>query len=179
VEVFALRKIDIGEEISFSCTMASSLGRSRLIFTDVPLEMSQKRRTAALKDHWGFKCTCSACTASSDAIADSDGRREEITEIQNALGGTAEDPESLLGLLEQLLKLYDDEGLITPKPRYYEIAAYTANQLGDEYAATSYAQMAFRHWSIVAGPESWDARRMEAMLEDPKKHPSWLYKVTE
>lgn len=177
VEVFALRSIEAGEEISFSCKTFSSPAITWLIGTDVPLELPQARRAAALRDHWGFDCSCAACTAPPEAIADSDERVEEIVEIQDTLGSAAANPKELLGLLEKLLKLYDEEGIISPKPKYYEIAAYAANQLGDEDAAKSYAHMAARYWSIVAGPKSWDVWRVEDLLRDPKEHPSWRYKV--
>ncbi|PMD39279.1 SET domain-containing protein [Hyaloscypha variabilis F] len=158
MELFALRKIKAGEELSYS------YGYS---------EMAHEERHQFLQEHWGFECTCSHCTAPPEFIAKSDDRVQQIKELEGKLSKEPRNHRRQLAIVAKLLRLFDEEGLVTPKARYCEIASYAANQLGDEARAVKYGELARQHWSILAGPKSWEVQRMEVLLRDPKGHPSW------
>jgi len=60
-----------------------------------------------------------------------------------------------------------------PKASYYEIAAYTYSQLGNETGVQRNAKLAADHWRVLAGGESWEVTRMLELAKDPKARPSW------
>ncbi|KAE9372469.1 SET domain-containing protein [Stipitochalara longipes BDJ] len=158
MELFALRNIKAGEELSYS------YGYS---------EMAHEERHQFLQEHWGFKCSCSHCTAPLEFVAKSDDRVQQIKQLEAKLGKEPRNHRRQLAIIAKLLRLFDEEGLVTPKAKYCEIASYAANQLGDEARAVKYGELARQYWSILAGPKSWEVQRMEDLLRDPKGHPSW------
>jgi hypothetical protein len=91
-------------------------------------------------------------------------------QIGNSIGGLP----TMRMNIERLLELYDEESLTTPRSRYYEIAAYISNQLGDAEAAKGYAGRAMKYYGWIAGPGSEEVKRMAALEKDPKGHPSWV-----
>jgi hypothetical protein len=135
--------------------------------------MTHEERHKFLQEHWGFECTCSHCTAPLEFVSKSDERLQQINQLEKKLGKEPRNHRRQLAIVAKLLRLFDEEGLITPKAKYCEIASYAANQLGDEARAVKYGELARRYWSILAGPKSWEVQRMEELLRDPKKHPSW------
>ncbi|OCL02486.1 SET domain-containing protein, partial [Glonium stellatum] len=162
LQVFALRNIEAGEEISFNYAGA---------------EFPRDARHSYLQAHWGFTCACSLCTASHQAIAASDSRLNEISNIKAQLRNTP--PRStaslheILSLVQKLIELYDEERLIVPKAPYYEIAAYTCSQLGNKTCVQRNAELAADHWRVLAGEKSWEVTRMLGLGGNPKAHPSW------
>jgi hypothetical protein len=73
----------------------------------------------------------------------------------------------------ELVELFEKEGLLIEKPRYEEILAYTWSQLTDEDKARYWARRSRDGWSIVAGADSWEVKRLETMIDNIKDHPSW------
>jgi hypothetical protein len=136
-------------------------------------EMPHEDRHHFLQEHWGFECTCSLCTAPLDSISKSDERVQKINQLKEKLEKEPRNHRRQLAIVAKLLRLFDEEGLITPKAKYCEIASYAANQLADEARAIKYGELARKFWSILAGPKSWEVQRMEELLRDPKGHPSW------
>jgi len=135
--------------------------------------MAHQERHHFLEEHWGFECTCSHCTAPLESVAKSDERVQQIKQLEQKLGKEPRNHRRQLAIVAKLLRLFDEEGLVTPKAKYCEIASYAANQLGDEARAVKYGELARKYWSILAGPKSWEVQRMEDLLQDPKGHPSW------
>jgi hypothetical protein len=97
----------------------------------------------------------------------------KINQLEEKLGQEPRNHRKQLAIIAKLLRMFDEEGLITPKAKFCEIASYAANQLGDEARAVKYGELARTYWSIVAGPKSWEIQRMEELLRDPTGHPSW------
>jgi hypothetical protein len=148
-----------------------------IVFPDAGAEFQQNARRSYLQAHWGFTCACSLCTASHASIAASDNRLDQISNVKSQLSTTS--PRStpnlrkILRLIETLIELYDEEGLIAPKAKYYEIAAYAYSQLGNETGVQENARLAADHWRVLAGRDSWEVTRMSELGKDPKAHPSW------
>jgi hypothetical protein len=115
--------------------------------------------------------------APQEVISKSDNRLKEIDQLKERLSSEPRNHRLQLAIIAKLLRLFDEEGLVTPKAKYCEIATYAAIQMGDEKRAMSYGKLARSYWAIVAGPQSWEVQRMEELLRDPKVHPSWLPKV--
>ncbi|XTI87276.1 hypothetical protein V2W45_1485832 [Cenococcum geophilum] len=147
--VFALRDIKTEEEISFNYAGA---------------ELQRNAHRSFLQTHWGFTYACSLCIASRPCIGASDQNHTTYSHIQLR---------KILRLADTLIELYDKEGLIVPKASYYEIAAYTCSQLGNETGVQRNAKLAADHWRVLAGRESWEVTRMLELAKDPKTHPSW------
>jgi hypothetical protein len=125
-----------------------------------------------LKEHWGFECTSPLCRAPPDIVSKSDERLTKINQLEEKLGQEPRNHRKQLAIVAKLLRMFDEEGLVTPKAKYCEIANYAANQLGDEAQIVKYGKLARTYWGVVAGPKSWEVQRMEMLLQDPKGHPS-------
>ena len=135
--------------------------------------MAHEERHQFLDEHWGFECTCAHCVAPLESVAKSDERVQQIKQLEQKLGKDLRNHKRQLAIVAKLLRLFDEEGLVTPKAKYCEIASYAANQLGDEARALKFGELARKYWGILAGPKSWEVQRIEALLRDPKGHPSW------
>ena len=59
-----------------------------------------------------------------------------------------------------------------PKASYYEIAACTCSQLGDETGVQGNAKLVADHRRVLTGRELGDCEVLE-LAKDPKAHPSW------
>lgn len=131
-------------------------------------------RKQILQSTWGFECKCSVCGASPKKIQESDARLAEIatarTNLQNAIRNQQR---TMTRHAEELMRLYDKEGLVIPKMEIFEIGAYAHGQVGHARKAMKWAKRA-RQWYIWArGPKSADAQRLSAFIEDPRRHPGW------
>ena len=60
-----------------------------------------------------------------------------------------------------------------PKASYYEIAAYTCSQLGNETGVQRNAKLVADHWRVLTGKKSWEVTSMLEWGKDSKAHPSW------
>ncbi|KAF2672451.1 SET domain-containing protein [Microthyrium microscopicum] len=137
--VWALRDIEAGEEIT----------HSYIHDPDVP---SQKRKQV-LRDTWAFECNCSICGASKNKVEESDQRLEIIRRQKDRLfisAGEQKKP-NMTASIEELLQLYDDEGLIFPKIELFELGAYAYGQMGKEEMAMKYAHRAKQWWNWAVG----------------------------
>lgn len=80
----------------------------------------------------------------------------------------------MLGLLPELIGLMEEEDLIIELPMYEEIMAYTWSSFGIEDRAKYWAERAREHWAVLAGPESWEAKRTGQLENDVKGHYTWM-----
>ncbi|CAI6341393.1 unnamed protein product [Periconia digitata] len=159
LDVFAMTNIKAGEELTFSYG-----------FSHLPHDS----RMEALQAAWGFTCTCPLCTANSTSQSTSNARLQQISEIKSVLPTSPSSMPQLLGLLPDLISLLEAEDLIRELPMYEEIMAYTWSSFGIEDRARMWAGRAAKHWSIVAGMESWEVKRMRDMERDVRGHGTWL-----
>ncbi|KAF9736616.1 hypothetical protein PMIN06_003396 [Paraphaeosphaeria minitans] len=157
--VFALAPIPPGTELTFS------YGFSHLPSTS---------RTAALKETWGFTCTCTLCSSSStSSISASDTRLSDIAGLKASLPTALEDIPQYIALIPRLVTLLEEEGLYAELGMYEEILAYAWSAVGSEGRARAWAERAGVHWGIVAGGDSWEARRCAELAGDVKGHYTW------
>lgn len=56
---------------------------------------------------------------------------------------------------------------------YEEILAYSWSTLGIEDKAKLWAGRARRGWEIIAGKDSWEAKRTGELESNPKEHGTW------
>jgi hypothetical protein len=145
-----------------------------LIHVDGYENRSHRRRVNSIQDNLNFDCLCSLCTANESVIEESNDRLSEIKALKSVLPTDSADSPQLLGLLPNLIKLYDEEDLHTETPMYEEILAYTWSSFGIADRAKYWAGRARRHWTILAGKESWEAKRCGDLESDVKAHATWM-----
>lgn len=159
LDFFALRDIEPGEELSYTYAFS---------------ETQHQGRQQKLEEEWGFKCSCPLCAASKEEIAQSDERLEDIAGIKERLPDSFDGVPQLIALLPQLISLMEKENLTIELPMYEEILAYAWSSMGIEDRAKHWAQRARKGWEIVAGKESWEAKRMRTLEDDVKGHGTWM-----
>lgn len=155
LDSFALKDIKPGEEITYSYG-----------FSTHPHAIRQEY----LKKNWGFTCSCSLCSANQTVRSESDERLKDIAGIKSRLPTDPDSIPTLIALLPPLIKLMDEEDIIIEKPMYEEILAYSWSTMGIEKRAKYWAERARRHWEIIAGKGSWEAKRTRQLEEDVKGH---------
>ena len=141
---------------------------------DANVEIPSKQRQEYLFNRWGFNCTCNTCAAGKEKTTESDQRLVRMYNIKNEIHKLGKDnPQRVLDLAVELLELYDEEGLITEKAIYSEMAAISAIALGDQQTAKAFAKDALNQWGILAGQDSDEYKSMLELLADPTKHSLW------
>lgn len=68
----------------------------------------------------------------------------------------------------------EQESLLVELPMYEEILAYTWSAFGIEDRAKYWGGRARKHWGIIAGKESWEAKRCADLEGDVKAHYTWM-----
>jgi hypothetical protein len=136
-------------------------------------DSSREDREDLLNRNWGFNCTCSLCKGTKEEIEASDTRRSKIQFVKEHLERSVGNMDKIMKLTNKLLSLYDEEGLYAPRARYNEVAAYAASAMSNEEEAKKYAGISRSYWEVLAGKDSWEAKRMAEFEADPKGHPSW------
>ena len=137
------------------------------------MDQPSAERQELIRQNWGFSCSCDLCSSSEKDLFESDDRIKKLVEGREHLASVFSNPRKVLTTVTALIRLLDEEKLIKEKAKYCEIATYAANQLGDEDQAKKYGECAREQWRIIAGPDSFEVRRVDDLLKDPKKHPSW------
>jgi hypothetical protein len=158
--VFALRDIEASEEVTFA-------------YLDSALDASRADRQKLLKENWNFECSCSLCSATAEEIALSDDRRTLIQGAKDKIRFANGRARNIYRGATQLAHLYEEEGLVAPRARANEIAAFASAMMGEENEARRFANAAKRYWRILAGKDSFEVKRVDELRRDPRGHPSW------
>jgi hypothetical protein len=107
-------------------------------------------------------------------VVESNERVKKIAEIKSALPSGTDALPQLLGLLPELIHLLEQESLLVDLPMYEEIMAYTWSAFGIEDRAKYWGGRAKKHWAVIAGKESWEARRCADLEQDVRAHFTWM-----
>jgi hypothetical protein len=135
--VYALRSIEPGEEITHS-------------YISDPFAPSETRRRV-LRETWGFDCSCELCSASEEERNSSDERLNRIKTLREWLNVvTASEFFGWHGMeLEELIDLYDEEGLVNERISLLQKIALMYQEQGNNGMAKWYRKRAARWWSDV------------------------------
>lgn len=155
----AARTIEVGEEITIP-------------YNNILAPRSERQRS--LNDYWGFKCTCSLCSGSSEEIRASDSRLERIVELQKSLADWTPWSDGTPAMAEELISLYEEERLHAAKATGHTFAALAYNAVGDSKIAEWHAEFALDAGMVNSGTDE-DADEMKKLLEDSKGH--WSYNI--
>lgn len=166
-----------------SCRQAPSFDSPRpskipwkLNFTPHSLVQTRDTRQTQLHSSWGFKCTCSLCAAEEDETARSDQRVRQIHSLWKELDdygpASAATPEKA----EELLGLYEVEGLETRIHEAYYRAAIEWNGVGDSNNAVKYAMLSILRGQVMKGPERPFLSSMRELIKNPEDHWTWKFR---
>ena len=115
---------------------------------------------------WGFKCTCSLCTASTDIRAESDVRRRRVDKILGGATAAAGSPEyknkteHIRAAMVELEEIARAEGLLAQLGDFWRILADACLKAGERGLAREVAGRALGLMRSYAG---WDSLRAEGV----------------
>ena len=154
-----------------------SLASTSDFLTDLDPIMPREDRLAKLKSHWGFDCNCSRCTQARIFTDASDKRLELIQQITEELQLRSANRTSRREGSQLLISLYEQERLNAPIAEAYTYAALEESYVGNRDGVIKYAALAVEAGLLYGGPKDGDVNQMQAVLEHPEEHWSWLHMV--
>jgi hypothetical protein len=160
--VHAIRDIPVGEEITI---------------TYIDNEKDRKTRMRRLEKSWGFKCSCSACTANPSLTAESDSRLYQITDLAKTLDNWTPSSRATPEVAELLIALYEQERLDASLATAYKYAAEVYSSYGRKWEAIRYARLSVEMSMLDKGFRDGDVREMQKMTTSPEMTWSWKKRV--
>lgn len=157
--VHAIRDIHPGEEITI---------------TYIDNEKDRKTRISRLEKNWGFKCSCSACTAHASLAAESDSRLYQITSLARTLDDWTASSSATPEVAELLISLYEQERLDASLATAYKYAAEVYSSFGKKWEAMRYARLSVELSMLDKGFKDGDVGEMRKMSLEPEM--SWRWK---
>lgn len=160
--VHAMRTIQPGEEITISY---------------IDSEKNRAHRLQRLEKNWGFKCSCSACTAHPSLTAESDARLHQITELVGKLNDWTPASSATPEMAEAVISMYDQERLWAYQATAYKHAAEAYSSFGNKFMAVKYARLSAEFSILDKGFSDGDVKEMRNMAKDPSMTWSWNKRV--
>lgn len=151
-----------------------------LILTKPPSPIQTRdKRQAQLQANWGFTCTCKHCTGEEDEIKKSDEKVERIQSLWKDLDDYTSSSTATPEKAEELVSLYEEEGLKTRIHEAYYRAAIEYSGVGASAKAARYAMLSILRGQMMAGFDRPFIEKMKELLKDPEKHWSWKFRPHE
>ena len=160
--VHAIRTIQPGEEITI---------------TYIDNEMTQAKRMQRLQRNWGFKCSCSSCTAHPSLVLESDSRLQQTTSLTKLLDDWSPASSASPEAAELLISLYKQERLDASLATAYKHAAETYSSFGKMFEAIKYARLSTEMNMLDKGFADTDVGEMRKISSDPTMSWSWKKRV--
>lgn len=149
---------------------------SEITIMYLPERADFEARHRALQDRFRFDCACDLCSL---PIADrkvSDGRLNEIQELDDSIGNglaIVSAPLRALQSVRRLLHLLMCEGINDASvPRAYYDAFQIAITHGDQARAKIFAERALSARVIIEGHDSPVVKKLQKLSDDPSQHRS-------
>lgn len=136
-------------------------------------------RQAQLQTNWGFTCTCKHCTGEDEDIRKSDERMERIHSLWKQLDDYTTASTATPEKAEELVSLYEEEGLKTRIHEAYYRAAIEYNGVGASAKAARFAMLSILRGQMMAGFDRPFVEKMKELVKDPEKHWSWKFRPQE
>ncbi|BGP42135.1 hypothetical protein JCM10449v2_006138 [Rhodotorula kratochvilovae] len=130
-------------------------------------------RQQILRREFGFDCACAACSLPPDESAASDKRRKMISQINAMLPGLITEPDKLVTLAKESLKLFEQEGLYAGRASIAYDCFQAAVAWSDLDGAKAWASRNLELQALEAGVGSSEYKRIQSLQKKPKGHPSW------
>eukprot|EP00927_Polykrikos_kofoidii_P068768 TRINITY_DN64097_c0_g1_i1.p1 TRINITY_DN64097_c0_g1~~TRINITY_DN64097_c0_g1_i1.p1 ORF type:complete len:383 (+),score=52.17 TRINITY_DN64097_c0_g1_i1:95-1243(+) len=162
---------DAKVERLMACTSIKAGEELCTYYVEIRQPTIQRRRE--LQVRYGFACTCESCSSTSSR---SDRRRAKILELDSSIFEVgARDQKRALGMVQDLLDKYDEEGIYNQSLRAR--ACYDGFQLAlplrDLRAAQKWIEKSYMHYVLGEGPENPSTQKMLAYVRDPRSHRNW------
>lgn len=139
--------------------------------------MVRKERQDTIQS-WGFNCSCHTCSLSKGDSEISDGRVRLIKQYEKQLKDWSAYSLATPAMAEELISLYEAEGLLVLLGGPSRLAAKAYSAVGDRIGAMKHAIRAIDHgllaWTIM-GQTMKDTMHI---LMDPEDHWTWKKRVT-
>lgn len=140
-----------------------------------PIQTRDKRQ-AHLQANWGFTCTCKHCTGEEDEVKKSDEKVERIQSLWKDLDDYTPFSTATPEKAEELVSLYEEEGLKTRIHEAYYRAAIEYNGVGESAKAGRYAMLSILRGQMMAGFDRPFIGKMKELLKAPEKHWTWKFR---
>ena len=160
--VHAIRDIMPGEELTI---------------TYIDNEQNRAKRMRKLENNWGFKCSCSACTAHPSLTFESDSRLHQIALLSDNLNDWTPTSSATPEVAELLISLYEQERLHANLATAYKHAAEVYSSFGKRFEAIKYARLSTEMSILDKGFGDEDVREMRKMSNSPEMSWSWKKRV--
>lgn len=156
------------------------LFRTEYTRTDIrlhsPIQTRDVRQTQ-LRSSWGFECTCELCTTETHSLAESDRNIRRIhhlwRELDDYTGISNATPEKA----EELLSLYEVEGLRTRIHEAYYRAAIEWNGVGNSSKAVEHGELSISRGRLMTGLEKPYIKNMRDLVNNPEEHWTWKFRL--
>ncbi|TID19761.1 SET domain-containing protein 5 [Venturia nashicola] len=156
--VHAVRKIRPGEEITIS-------------YLTPYLQTHQREHK--MSTQWGFKCSCSLCTAPKQMQEISDHRLSLIPSLETELNDLSPTRTATPSTALLLATLFESESLIAAAADAYMYASLEYAYISDKRNAQIWAAKAVEGMALSMGKEHVYYVAMWDMLTDPEKTDAW------
>ncbi|CAO2658309.1 Nn.00g060320.m01.CDS01 [Neocucurbitaria sp. VM-36] len=160
--VHAVRDIMPGEEITI---------------TYIDNEQKRAKRMKKLERNWGFKCSCSSCTAHPSLAFESDDRLYDIASLSDMLNDWTPTSPATPEAAELLISLLEQERLYANIATAYKHAAEVYSSFGKKFEAIKYARLSTEMSMLDKGFADEDVREMQRMSSNPEMSWSWKKRV--
>ncbi|KAH9810186.1 hypothetical protein DFH28DRAFT_903281 [Melampsora americana] len=161
LNMYAARQIELGQE---------------LVIAYLDIQQPTETRRAQLRKHYGFECQCSICSLPEPSIQLSDSRLNQIERLTKTLNDWSSRSKANTSLAEDLLRLYELEGLEIYLADPYASLAVRYNAIKDLDKARFYASLAILHQIRIGGPSSSNLKDMITLRDSPETHWSYDYR---
>ena len=128
---------------------------------------------------WGFNCSCHTCSLSKGDSEISDERVRLIKQYRKELRNWSTYSLATPSMAEELISLYEAEGLFVLAGSPYRLAAQAYSAVGDRIGAMKYAIRAIDHGLLAWTTMGRTMKDTIHILMDPEHHWTWRKRVTE
>ncbi|KAH8883149.1 SET domain-containing protein [Thozetella sp. PMI_491] len=148
VTMWASHNIEPGEEITISYLDFGS---------------PYPERQEMLRDVWGFECKCAMCSAPVEEREASDERRNKVRALHSEITRILNQGEFLeaVKVNEELLRVVDEEDLMSHYGEYFEIPAQLYNAVGDYEKAEKFTRMVLHELQGYGTPGEVDKVKIQ------------------
>ncbi|KAF2654843.1 SET domain-containing protein [Lophiostoma macrostomum CBS 122681] len=148
-----------------------------ITITYINNERARAARVDNLEYNWGFKCSCSSCSAHPALVAESDARIAQMGELAEALDDWSSESSATPEMAEALISLFEQERLFAGLGTPYKHAAEVYASFGDRWNAVRYARLSAEVNLLDKGFSDVDVLEMRRMARDPELSWSWKKRV--
>lgn len=170
MKAIAIRNIAPGEEIVISCTESPPAKFGILQLTscaDIRMGLPSGARAQALAQAWGFTCNCPLCSAPKKEKAESDRRRERLSELTSIMTDDTTTYQQLVTFTQEALDIVERERLMTTSVELYVMLMNLYYGRGNLESAIKYGKLGMEIMELFEEPDS-------ELMKEARENLEWL-----